>query len=295
MSEPAGLVDYHIHPGYSIDAEPISIEEYCRQAADLKLKEICFTTHLEVDPVRRNMDWFVRCGGRVRKMNDLCWLEEYLREIETAGRMYAPVLAVKAGIEVGYEPGQEKRIERVLDNYPFDFVLGSIHCLKHVAISSRKECARYFTGKDCSRVADDYFDMLEAAVQTGLFDCIAHVDLYRRYGTGFLGRDVDSIHRGRIEGIFRLMARRGMGLEINTSGLRRGIDDLHPSAEIMRAAVENGIRIFTTGSDAHSLTETGQGMDRAFALLRSFSLAATTYTRRKPDRIIGVDKPTPVQ
>ena len=128
-------------------------------------------------------------------------------------------------------------------------------------------------------------------MRTGLFDCIAHVDLYRRYGRAFLGPAADDLHRGHVEKIFRDMAQRGIGLEINTSGLRRGLGDLHPSPDIMKTAVQSGITIFTTGSDAHSLAETGQGIDVARRLLSGFSLSATTFTRRKPDGYTGVDKP----
>lgn len=294
MSELAGLTDYHIHPGYSIDAAPVSIDQYCRRAVKLGLREICFTTHLEVDPHRKHLDWFVRCRTGIHPMEDLHWLELYFQDIEKARYGFAPELIVKAGIEVGYEPGREEHIHRVLSAYPFDFVLGSIHCLDHVAISSRKECARYFSRKDSHQVAEQYFRLLEMAVNTGLFDCMAHVDLYRRYGACYLGPEIHCAHRGWIENIFRTMAGLGTGLEINTSGLRRGLGDLHPSADILRAALENGIRYYTTGSDAHSPAETGQGLDRADNLLRCFSLTATTYTGRKPDPVIGVDKPTPV-
>lgn len=287
-------MDYHVHPGYSIDAAPSSIDAYCRRAVELKLREICFTTHLEVDPVRRDIDWLVRCDSQVRKMDEPDWLDVYFRDLDRARAAYAGVLTVKAGIEVGYEPGEEERIHRVLSSYPFDFVLGSIHCLEHVAISSKKECHRYYHGKDCARVADDYFRVLKMAVETGLFDCLAHIDLYRRYGINFLGPGVHDLHRGRVEDVLRLMAGRGMGLEINTSGLRRGLGDLHPSAEILELAVQYGVRYFTTGSDAHHLLETGSGLELANQLLDRFSLTPATYARRRPEGPGQVDKPARV-
>lgn len=53
----------------------------------------------------------------------------------------------KAGLEVGYDLGLEKAIERVVKSYPFDFVLGSVHSLEHIAISSKKESRFYFPGR----------------------------------------------------------------------------------------------------------------------------------------------------
>ncbi|SFR06586.1 histidinol-phosphatase [Desulfoscipio geothermicus] len=284
MSDTIKLVDYHVHPGYSIDAAPVGIDEYCVRAMQIGLAEICFTPHLEVDEARKHLDWFVRCNGRVMPMEDLQWLDFYFQEINMAREKFSPRLVIKAGIEVGYEPGREMYIEKILTGFPFDFVLGSIHCLNHVAISSKKECAVHFAGKTCAEVAQDYFTSLEAAVKSRLFDCMAHIDLYRRYGTVYLDRNnIEEMHRGYIEKIFKYMARHHIGLEINTSGLRRELGDLHPSKAIVQTALQQGVQIFTTGSDAHSLSEIGQGLQAAERLLKQFDLQAATFTGRKPD------------
>lgn len=122
--------DYHIHPDYSIDAAPYTIDEYCAKAVELKLEEVCFTTHLEIDPVRRELDNYVVVDGERLSVWDFTWLDRYFTELAQAQeRFKGDKLRVKAGLEVGYCPGQEKVIERILNNYPFDFVLGAIHCL----------------------------------------------------------------------------------------------------------------------------------------------------------------------
>lgn len=279
--------DYHVHPGYSIDAAPESIEQYCLRGLQLELSELCFTPHFEVDPVRKNVDWFVRVAGEVKKMDELHWLERFFSEIEAAQKKFQPTIKIKAGIEIGYEPGCEKNIERVLAGFPFDFVLGSIHCLNHIAISSKKESPCYFTGKTPQQIALEYFSMLEQAVKTCLFDCIAHVDLYRRYGWLYLGESIHDIHLGYlecIENIFSYMAKKKIALEINTSGLRRGLNDINPSQDILSIAVRSGINLYTTGSDAHSVKELGQGLHQAEELLTKFLCHKATYTRRKPDQ-----------
>lgn len=274
--------DYHVHPDFSIDASPVKIRDYCCRAVEIGLAEICFTTHYECDPVRREIDNFVVLNGRKHPVHDEAWVEAYLREIEDARREFeASGLKVKAGIEVGYEVGLERDIEKIVNGYPFDFVLGAIHCLKHIAISSMKESPGYYASRSLAEVRDDYFTTLREAVNTGLFDCMAHVDLYRRYGIRHFGQGILSIHRGIIEPILEEMARRGMGLEINTSSLRRGVREFHPSREIISLAVEAGVRVFTVGSDAHSLEELGDHIDEALALLEEFGLHNHTYTKRK--------------
>lgn len=276
------MLDYHVHPGYSIDAEPSSIRDYCRRAAAMGLRELCFTPHLEVDPERRHLDWFVRVGAQVCPMEDLTWLDHYFGEIEEARREWKDYgLTVRAGLEAGFDLGLEKSIERVLRDYPFDFVLGSVHCLEHLAISSRGESRLYFPGKKPENVVREYFKVLEEAVATGFFDCLGHVDLYRRYGLFYLGEEVLSAHEAFAAPLFEKIAARGMGLEINTSSLRRGHSDFHPSRVMVNLAHSLGIKIFTVGSDAHRLADLGQGIGAATQLLAELGLQPAAYCRRR--------------
>lgn len=276
-------LDYHVHPGYSIDAEDYSILAYCQQALILGLKEICFTPHLEVDPVRRQLDWFVRVKGKLHPMEDLSWLDCYFHDIEEArSQLNSRELKIKAGLEVGYERGCEEKIEKILKNYPFDFVLGSVHCLEHQSISSWQESRRYFSSHNAEEVCGKYFQVLKEAVQSNLFDCIGHLDLYRRHGETILGTTLKTAHKGMIEPIFREMAHRNMGLEVNTSSLRRGLAEFHPSRDILLQARECGIKIFTVGSDAHRLCELGAHTDEALLLLEEMGLTVYTFTSRQP-------------
>ncbi|AEG15054.1 histidinol phosphate phosphatase HisJ family [Desulfofundulus kuznetsovii DSM 6115] len=277
------LLDYHIHPGYSIDAEDYSILDYCQQAMKLGLREICFTPHLEVDPVRRRLDWFVRVNGKLHPMEDLGWLDHYFRDIEEArSQLHDRKLKIKAGLEVGYERGCEKTIEKILNNYPFDYVLGSIHCLEHQSISSWEESRIYFSSHTAEEACGEYFQVLKEAVESNLFDCIGHLDLYRRHGERLLGTTLGSAHKGMVEPILKEMARRNMGLEVNTSSLRRGLTEFHPSREILLQARECGVKIFTVGSDAHRLSELGAYTDQAVLMLEEMGFAVYTFTSRQP-------------
>jgi histidinol-phosphatase (PHP family) len=204
--------DYHVHPDYSIDASPVKIRQYCLRALELGIVEICFTTHVELDPIRKEKDNFVSLNGeRIPVLNPV-WLDSYFEEITRAQEEFKFVnLKVKAGIEIGYCPGQEKEIEKITENYPFDFVMGAIHCLDHIAISSMKESPRYFEPRSLSAVQADYFSTLEEAVKTGLFDCIAHVDLYRRYGIRHFGPEILTFTEGPRDQYSRRLPAGGWG------------------------------------------------------------------------------------
>jgi histidinol-phosphatase (PHP family) len=245
------------------------------------LKEICFTPHLEVDVRRRYLDWFVRVNGRTEYMHNYHWLECYFRDIEKARAEFSFLgLQVKAGLEVGFERGLERAIEKIIVNYPFDYVLGSIHCLEHRSISAKRECRRFFASKDLKSFTREYFEILKDLVDSSLFNCVGHIDLYKRYGYDFFGEEINDIHLDKVEDVFRVMARKGTGLEINTSSRRRGLVEFHPSGDILALAKKAGVRIFTVGSDAHRRVDIGDGVMEAAVLLRKKELKLTTFEKR---------------
>ncbi|HUW63473.1 MAG TPA: histidinol-phosphatase HisJ family protein [Spirochaetia bacterium] len=277
------LLDYHVHPGFSIDAEPSSIRDYCLAAQAGGVEEICFTPHFEVDPVRRALDWHIRLPGGLFPMDNPAWLDVYFREIEAARAEFGPLgLAVRAGLEVGFERGTEETVSRITRAYPFDLVLGSIHCLEHISISAAHECAAYFQNHSLTAMGRSYFAALGEAVKSDLFDVMAHLDLYRRYGVQVYGAAVDTVHLGLVEPVLTSMAAAKVGLEINTSSLARGQTQFHPSEQMVSMARAAGVQLFTTGSDAHRVADVGRGLEQAVGQLERLGLAPAVFCGRRP-------------
>lgn len=275
------LADYHVHPDYSLDADRIKIKTYCRRALALGLKEICFTTHLEFAKLELGNDKLVFYRGGPYSLRDYRWLDSYFREILQARDEFKHGgLQVKAGAEIGYHPKYEKEIARVVEEYPFDYVLGAIHNLGGYSIASKVESTFYFAGRELATVRHEYFSLLLEAVKTGFFDAVAHLDIYCRYGMCYYGERINTIHRGAVEPVFAEMAKRNMALEINTSSRSRGLKEFHPTREIVALAAKTGIKYFTVGSDAHKLAELGQHLDEALNILHRFKLTNCVYTRR---------------
>ncbi len=283
------LIDTHVHPGYSIDAENHSIDSYCRRAIQLGLDGICFTPHYEADPKRAHIDGLIRLNGQLHPMANTNWLEAYFSEIDTARERYHNELLVLAGIEIGYEYGQEEVFAKLLSLFPFDYVLGSVHTLDHIAISSAEESPLYFADKSAPQVAADYFAKLSALVDSGLFDCIGHLDLYRRHGQKHFGAfEIDNLFAGWLEPILAKAAKLGMGLEVNASSIRIGQNECLPSKQVLSLAQKCGVRYFTVGSDAHRVEDLASGLDKALAQLTKMELNVATFRQRD---VIKLDKP----
>ncbi len=55
--------------------------------------------------------------------------------------------------------------------------------------------------------------------------------------------------------IFRELIERGKGIEVNTSGFRYGLEDTHPSYDLLKLYHQVGGEIIVPGSDTHKIDE----------------------------------------
>jgi histidinol-phosphatase (PHP family) len=260
------LSDYHVHPDYSLDASG-TIDQYCQKALELGLKEICFTTHYDTDPVRKDEDPFMRIDGKIVPLSQEN-VNRYIEDVRKAGRIYGPRgLSLKAGLEVDYAPHIEDDLRKKLAAFGLDYILGSVHCLDHIAISASKEANSYFEKHTLEELCREYYDALCKAVMSGLFDTIAHLDIYRKYGLGFYGEEVLTAHRGLVEPVLELMAENDVGMEINTGLLRKGHDQFCPNLDILNLALKMNVKISAFGSDAHKVSHLGKDIKDAYLLV----------------------------
>ena len=87
-----------------------------------------------------------------------------------------------------------------------------------------------------------------------------------------------------LDEILGALISRGKGLELNTSGLRKGLPFAHPNAEILRRYRELGGEIITLGSDAHSARDLAADFGTAKEMLKSAGFREiAVYHARKPD------------
>lgn len=258
--------DYHVHPNYSLDATG-TIDQYCQRALNLGLKEICFTTHYDTDPKRKDEDPFVRIDGKIVPLNKEN-VKRYIEDVRRANETHSSMgLSVKAGMEVDYAPHIEEGLRKDLASFDLDYILGAVHCLDHIAISASKEAESYFRTKSLKELCQEYYKVLGKAVESGLFDAIAHLDIYRKYGLAFYGEEILTAHRGLVEPVLKLMVENDVGMEINTALLRKGHKEFSPSLEILNLALKMNVKITAFGSDAHKVEHLGKDIKEAYLLV----------------------------
>jgi histidinol-phosphatase (PHP family) len=161
-------VDYHMHTplcGHAI-GQP---EEYVAQARRVGLSEIGFSDHA---PLVSHED--------PRYTMSRSQLPLYHQMIEGVQKKF-PDFTIKLGLEADYIPGFEDKTQALLEGYPYDFVIGSIHFIDQWAFDDPDEKIKW-RDKEINTVYRDYYKLLRKSAQSGLFDIIGHVDLVKKFG-----------------------------------------------------------------------------------------------------------------
>jgi len=259
------MIDYHIHPDYSIDAEG-KIDDFCEQALRVGLSEIAFTTHLDTDVKE---DCFVRVKDKMIDIQSSYWLEDYEASIREANEKYKERgLKALVGVEVDCYPGVEERLPERFYSTDFDIILGSVHLIDHIAISDEKRAPKIMKNYSLNEISKEYYGILLDSLELKLFDIVAHLDLYVRYGEQYYGEQINKIWEPYLSEVTQKMKKYHIGFEVNTSSWRRNRTEPMPSSQLITALLRDGITTVITGSDAHTPRDVGEGIERATKLLK---------------------------
>lgn len=236
--------DYHIHTTYSDGRDS---PEACIEAAlKIGLREIGFSDHIY--PAEGHLRWTM----------DHDRLPEYAEHILRLKKQH-PEIAVRMGIELDYLPGMEEESSRIIDAFPFDYIIGSVHYLGVETVDLGPE---FYIGKDINEIYVNYFNLVCEAASTGLYDIIGHADLVR-------------IHRFRpdedITHLYSMMASafeiHDVAFELNTNGRNRPLHDFYPDRKYLSLFAQHGVPV-CVNSDAHLPERIGQYSDEAYELLK---------------------------
>lgn len=264
------MKDYHIHPGYSLDAEG-SLEDYIKLAIKLGYKEIGFTPHLEISKKRKETDDYIKLNNKIVDMRS-DWLSHYFSEIDNLRKKYKEI-KIKAGIEVGYYEEEEEEIREIIKKYPFDYVLGAIHSLDTISITESKENNKLIRAfNDVNQYLERYFQLLKKAIKSKIFTHIAHIDIYKKFGYKIFGNEIRELGLRYLKDILKLMKKKNISLEINTSGFRQPFKELYPSEEVIKICKKIGIKKFLIGSDTHYPKDFGDYIHWGYLIIKRYKL-----------------------
>ncbi|HAX03737.1 MAG: hypothetical protein A2Y45_08540 [Tenericutes bacterium GWC2_34_14] len=260
------IIDSHIHTNYSPDADPkATFKSYVEKAKSMGISRLVFTDHVDFDSPAAIFDHPIDYDIYIKDMNKV---------------MNETSFPLSLGVEIGYQPHLNQRLESFLSRYPFEFVICSIHVGDGLDFYN----GDFFKGKTQKEAYQRYFDICLETVKTyDHFDVFGHLDYIIRYGGYEVRRYLYQDHQETIEEILKVLIEKGKGIEINTSGLRYGLGMVHPTLDIMKTYKKLGGKIITFGSDAHKINDYYAGFEEAISLLREAGFdEITVFEQRKP-------------
>ena len=260
-------MDYHIHTKASPDATG-EISDYIEEARKKRIDEIGFSEHVILHYER---DYPYRPPEGMK---------DYVQEfIEIKRNSEVPT---KLGVEVDFFAADVEKIREFLQEYPFDYAMGSVHYLGNWCVDSPRQVHEY-SKREILQVYEEYFETIRKLCRSRLFDVLAHADLIKIFG--FKPKcNFDYI----LEETAKALAENNMCVEINTSGLTRQCREIYPSKQLLTLLKKNSVPI-TFGSDAHRPSDVGRGFGEAMKFVKKvgFEQACTFEARKRKAEKIG--------
>jgi len=265
-------LDAHLHTDLSPDSD-VPIDVYCAAAVERGIPELAITDHLDFDP-RAPAHAFANFATRERTVRD------------AAERWADRGLAVRFGVEITYESHREADIREHLAGHPYDFVIGSVHVMRHSPYTAARVAA-WVAGRSFAEVVAPYFDEVVAGIRSGLFDTLGHLDYVKRYLVEHVRPAAFGAAPEAYEPALRALVETGTGLEVNASGLRQSPRETYPAPWVVARFRELGGEIVTAGSDAHRAPSFAFGLARAYGIA-----AAAGFEQLAIRRAPGAPRPT---
>ncbi|MDR9451933.1 MAG: histidinol-phosphatase [Acidimicrobiia bacterium] len=244
---------------YSLD----HIGRYVDQAARRDVSELTFTEHLYrcVESVEalgniweRASDPRIRANTKRDLLADRTMsLQRYVEVILAAQDAGLPVLL---GLEVDFFPDNIDAVLQLIEPYPWDVLIGSIHWIDGWWFD-RSDSEFEWERLGPRRVYERYFEVLAEMAVSGKVDVITHPDRVKYLRKPFPTEPTD------LYATFLTAAQQtDVTIEINTGGLRHPVHEIYPSPTFIRMIHEAGLPI-TFASDAHAPEQAAWGLDLA--------------------------------
>ena len=295
------MLDYHLHLLRHGDDGPYRADQvraYARAAAGRGVDEICITEHLfrfrqadgllhgwwDADPVPGLAEqtaayWAEHATG---DLDD--YVAAVLEDAGDPGPDGEGAAAGRIGLEVDSYPGRMEDVAALLEGYPFDLLLGSVHWLGSWGFDQIGDpvADAQWSARDIDAVWDAYVGAVEELAATRTCDVLAHPDLAKVSGLrppGDAGPWWDRLAKAAAD--------IDVAADVSSAGWRKPAAEAYPAAGLLARFRAAGVPV-TTASDAHQLEDVADGTDRLRSLLvgAGYDSVAGFASRRRDSRSV---------
>ena len=270
------LTDYHVHlrpddPGTPAEryftAE--NADRYRTVAGEHGIEELGVSEHV------------YRFAQALAVWRHPFWREQAVDDLDAYCAFVREETDLRLGVEADLIAGGEDRMATLLDTYDWDYVVGSVHFIRDVAVDHESFDA-WTAHSDPEVVWRRYFEYLGEAARSGMFDILAHPDLVKVWGAdrprpeGDLRRFYDIAMEG--------IAESGIAVEVSTAGLRKPVGEIYPSRPFLEMCLDAGNPI-ALSSDAHVPDQLGYRYEHALELLDDLGVRELAVFERRQRRM----------
>ena len=201
----------------------------------------------------------------------------YVAEVLKLKEEYKGRIEVLLGVESDFFPEHVDVYKRVYEQYPFDYIIGSVHKSDGVSIFNKK---RWKNMKDTEqlRQKEIYYELIRQSAQSGMFQILGHIDAMKAYYPEFSDIQTDAV-----DDTLRIIGQNKLAIEINTSGKMKDCGGWYPANDILERALHYGVSV-TFGSDAHVPSRVGDEFEQVKRKLKDIGFKEWVFFRQK-DRV----------
>jgi histidinol-phosphatase (PHP family) len=254
------LFDSHMHTRFSTDSK-MDIEAAIKRAGELNIG-IITTEHMDLNyPIPNEF-----------KFDPDKYFKEYAKYRNDK---------VLLGIELGMIPDSVSDNRKLIESYPFDYVIGSIHLVDNNDLFYDD----FYTNRSKNEAYEDYFRyMLQCIKSHNFIDSLGHIDYIARYAKYEDKEIYYEDFTEYIDEILKAIALNGKPIELNTRRLKDStvVKNLK---KIYKRFYDLGGRTITIGSDSHNIDSIASNFDVAKAMAESCNLKIVYFKERKPEYI----------
>jgi histidinol-phosphatase (PHP family) len=260
--------DGHTHTKYCCHGSDAGQENYLDRAIELGFQRYTLSEHPPLPAA-----WV----ADARLMRELAMPEEelphYFNYALRMKRKYEGRIEVTVGLELDYLHGANEFSERMVERWGGvleDAVVsvhflpgtGGMRCIDYTPDDFREGLLAYYGSM--SQVVDEYYNHVEAAIEWAArlpVRCrLGHINLIEKFRLALPEMDDEQIER-RLRAILPKLAAAGVGIDVNTAGLRVATCGRPYVPEwFLRECRERGI-LCVYGSDAHRPEHVGAGWE----------------------------------
>ncbi len=246
MSTKTSLYDFHIHTEFSPDSST-PLEDYAQLADQLSI-HIGFLDHFELAFLNRP---------------DYLNYDNLPQLLESFDHVHSQYPQTFLGLEVDFYSNQSASVAEFCDSYrkDFDYLIGTVHTIDGLAVTTKEELDMLIRRIGLPEIVARYFDEVEAAIESKLFNGIAHIDAVMRFVPLYSNtEDLRSFSRQRTLELGHLCQKTNLIIEVNLRGLNHPWGQMHPSLHLLEQLVKTGAQ-FYVGSDSHTLQDFQEATD----------------------------------